>query len=118
MLLVEEEEDDGGVDTTEFQLLEAPEDTKFPATLSINSIVGLTNPKTLKMIGGVGGGEVVVMVDPGATHNFISLRVVKELQVPVTKSVGFGVSLGNEEVVKGKGICKGMKLKLNNEVEV
>lgn len=90
----------------------------MPTTLSINSIVGLTNPKTLKLVGQIGGGEVVVMVDPGATHNFISLRAVEKLKIPVTESAGFGVSLGNGEAVKGTGICKRVRLKLNSEIEI
>lgn len=43
-----------------------PEEEVNPIAVSINSIVGFTNPKTLKLVGKIGEGEVVVMVDPGA----------------------------------------------------
>lgn len=102
----------------EFQSLEVPSEEEVPAVLSINSIVGLTNPKTLKLVGLIEGREVVVMVDPGATHNFVSLRAVEELKIPITESASFGVSLGNGEAIKGKGICREVKLKLNREIEV
>lgn len=41
------------------------------------------------------------MIDPGATHNFISLAVVKELGMNVAETGGFGVSLGNGEAIQG-----------------
>lgn len=47
-MLVDEEENDGDGER-EFQTMELPEEEEIPAT--INSIVGLTNPKTLKLIG-------------------------------------------------------------------
>lgn len=83
VLLVDDNEDELGEDDSEmggeFQSLELPETEVSPITVSMNSIVGLTNPKTLKLVGTIGDGEVVVMVDPGATHNFISLKAVEKI---------------------------------------
>lgn len=62
--------------------------------ISLNSVVGLTNPKTIKMEGEIQGTPVVVMIDPGATHNFISDETVKKLGIRVTPTKEFGVSLG------------------------
>lgn len=45
--------------------------------VSLNSMIEFSNPKTMKLKGVVKGHEVVVMIDPGATHNFILLVVVK-----------------------------------------
>lgn len=58
------------------------------------------------------------MIDPGATHNFVSLKAIKSLKIPVSESVGYGVALGNGEAVRGKGVCKGMKLALDGGVVV
>lgn len=44
--------------------------------MSLNSVMGMSNPKTMKLQGKVHGETVVVMIDPGATHNFISSPVV------------------------------------------
>lgn len=44
--------------------------------VSLNS-VGLTNPKTMKVLAEVNGHRVIVMVDPKATHNFVSLKAVE-----------------------------------------
>lgn len=48
--------------------------------------MGISDPKTIKMVGIINGQEVVVMVDPGATHNFISLEAVKKSGVTVLPS--------------------------------
>ncbi|XP_056686977.1 uncharacterized protein [Spinacia oleracea] len=122
VILIDEEDDDGGeLDGElgrEFQSMEMPPEEESPAVLSINSIVGFTNPKTLKMVGLINDNEVVVMVDPGATHNFISLRAVEKLKILVAESADFGVSLGNGEAVRGSGVCRGVRLTLNNEIVV
>lgn len=54
----------------------------------------------------VGGEEVVIMVDPAAAHNFISLATVAHLPFPVSPTRGFGVSFGNGEAIHGTGECR------------
>ena len=80
--------------------------------ISLNSVVGITSPKTFKLRGEVNGKPVVVMIDPGATHNFISLRAVEELRVNYSPSKHFGVSLGTGETVQSTGECKSVVLQL------
>lgn len=102
------------------------EDSDVPASpteeilteVSFNSVVGISNPKTMKLKGIIGNKEVVVMVDPGATHNFIFLGVAAEAGVHIEKSTGFGVFLGNGEAIRGEGICKGVTLQLDGGLEV
>lgn len=64
------------------------------AKVTLNLVVGLSNPKAMKLIGLIGGRKVVVMIDPGATPNFISLETTDEQQIPVKESGGYGVYLG------------------------
>lgn len=45
----------------------------------------------MKMAGKIGDQEVIVMIDPGATHNFISLATVQKTGLPVIESKEFGV---------------------------
>lgn len=52
------------------------------------------------------------MVDPGATHNFISAMAVQKLGLAVVKTEGFGVSLGNGETVEGEGVCRAVVVQL------
>ncbi|KAL8118331.1 hypothetical protein AgCh_016023 [Apium graveolens] len=84
----------------------------FKPEISLNSVVGITSPKTMKLMGEIMGKKVVVMIDPGATHNFVSLEAVKSLGLPVLPSKSFGVSLGTGDDVQGKGECKSVVLHL------
>lgn len=52
------------------------------AELSLNSIVGISIPRTMKLRGIVMGQEVVVLIDCGASHNFISVDLVKKIEHP------------------------------------
>lgn len=100
------------------------EEEQFPdlgevaAEVTLNSVVGLSNPKTMKLLGVIEGKEVVVMIDPGATHNFISIKTIEELNIPVRESGNFGVSLGNGESVRGTGVCERVVLALNEELVI
>nr|ACY01928.1 hypothetical protein [Beta vulgaris] len=80
--------------------------------ISLNSVMGISSPKTLKMEGTIYGQKVIVMVDPGATHNFISLDTVRRLQIPISSSRPFGVSLGTGAEAHGQGECKAVPLHL------
>lgn len=82
--------------------------------LSINSVVGLSNPKTMKVKGRIAQREVVVLIDSGASHNFISTDVVMDLGLPRVGTTGYGVLMGTGLTVKGEGMCKGVVLTLQN----
>ena len=70
------------------------------ANLSLHSLVGFSSPKTIKIKGEIRNCEVVVLVDGGAIHNFISEEVVKELKIPMETLDAYGVVLGTGGVVR------------------
>lgn len=109
----EEEDLDGfGIDTPP-----SPTEEISPE-VSLNSVIGLSNPKTMKLRGLIEDTEVAVMVDPGATHNFLSLNVIKAGGIRVSPSGCFGVALGNGEAVRGERVCKTVRLNLDGGLEV
>lgn len=116
-VLLMDDEEDGESDGGSTEPPSSPM-VEIVTEVSLNSVIGLSNPKTMKLRGLIREKDVVVLIDPGATHNFISLAVVSELGMEVTNSGTFGVSLGNGEAVKGMGVCKGVSLHLEGGVEV
>lgn len=84
------------------------------AELSVNSVVGLSAPHTIKLRGTINGEEVVVLIDSGATHNFISESLVRRLGLTRGTSRGYGVMVGGGMIVQGKGICEEVQLKCSS----
>ena len=80
--------------------------------LSVNSVVGLSSPKTIKLLGEIKGEGVIVMIDSGATHNFISVEMVWKWGMEVERATSYGVVLGAGLTVKAEGIYRGVELKL------
>nr|KAJ0228165.1 hypothetical protein LSAT_V11C100046520 [Lactuca sativa] len=110
VLLMQEEEtgeEDPPDEVNEFANLDTNE-LPLISGVCLNSVTGNLNPKTLKLKGIIKDTEVVVLIDPGATHNFLSLATIDQLQIPVNPTPGFGVSLGTGESVTGRGNCQGV----------
>lgn len=53
-------------------------------TLSLESMAGLTAERSMKMKGRIGSKEVTILIDSGATSNFISEKLAHERKLHVT----------------------------------
>lgn len=68
----------------------------------------------MKVKGRIAQREVVVLIDSGASHNFISTDMVMELALPKVGTTGYGVLMGTCLTVKREGMCKGVVLSVQN----
>lgn len=50
--------------------------------------------------------EVVVLIDSGATHNFIIQRLVDELKLLLTETTNYGIFMAQDLPSKAKGFAK------------
>lgn len=78
-------------------------------------MVGLTVERSMRMKGKIGETEVIVLQKPvtsGATSNFISASLVGTMGLHVTETGGFGVSIGNGQIIAGRGKCSGVVLSI------
>ena len=96
---------------------EEPPEIGEMVEISLNSVVGLTTLRTMKIKGCACGHEVIVLVDCRATHNFISTKLVEKLGLGIENTKGYGVVTGTRLSVPGRGVCKGVVLSLP-ELEV
>ena len=104
--IIEEEE----VEQKELNVAEVIQEEHAVVELSINSVVGLSNPGTMKVKGKLLGREIIVLIDCGATHNFISESLVEELQISTKSTTNYGVILGSGTAIKGKGVCEAIEM--------
>ncbi|XP_073121107.1 uncharacterized protein [Henckelia pumila] len=76
--------------------------------LPLYSVGGVTGAQTMKFMATIGGTEVVTMVDNGASHNFVSRKLITDKGLPFDASVKFGVYLGDGCRVDCQGVCKNL----------
>lgn len=82
--------------------------------LNMGSVAGMTSRKSLKLWGTIRDRDVTVLIDTGATHNFLSSQVVEELGLETDDSHDFVVKVGDGHNVRRSGVCRGVELKLPN----
>lgn len=91
-----------------------PMGVKEMCTLSFSSFMGIDSPRTTKLRGYIGNTEVIVMLDSGASHNFISPSVIDKLHLQLSVDTSLDVLLGNGVTVNALGVCKDVIFQLNN----
>jgi hypothetical protein len=75
--------------------------------------------RTMKIEGLIADVSLLVLIDSGASHNFISPKVTSALGLVVTPVKAKSIKLGDGHKIITKGVCRGIKMKLGEiEVEV
>ncbi|TYK26552.1 Retrotransposable element Tf2 [Cucumis melo var. makuwa] len=92
----------------EFKTLKVKGETE----ILLRTILGFTSKGTIKLRGTVRGREVIILIDNGATHNFIHQGVVEESVLPLEGKTKLIVTIGDGTALEGKGICKRLEVKL------
>ncbi|GAU35788.1 hypothetical protein TSUD_56650 [Trifolium subterraneum] len=65
---------------------------------------------TMKFQGEIYGVEVLILVDSGATHNFISQKLVHQMDWSIETTPHMNVKLGNGFQVTTQGVCIGLEV--------
>lgn len=104
----EPEEDDE--EETETPLRQQNSPVSELQVMSLQSMVGITTKRTLKVLGKIKNENVVVLIYSGASCNFIGKNMVQALGLPVQQTQEFRVSIGDGT---GQGKCSGVELHIH-----
>lgn len=100
-------EGDGGEDSEEEEEGEEEIAVEMKTLqLSLKSKEGLTSNKSFKLWGQLQGKDVLILVDSGASSNFISPHLVQTLALKVHTTPAYTVELGSGDRVRNQGVCK------------
>ncbi|XP_014521642.1 uncharacterized protein LOC106778213 [Vigna radiata var. radiata] len=110
MIMVDEEENEEGEKEPAVEL----------AGMELSALLagGLTTSETMKLRGRIGNREVLVLIDSGVSHNFISKSLVEELGMAVKETQPYFVSLGNGQKRRISGCCEPVVLELEDTAVV
>jgi len=65
--------------------------------ISLNALTGVSNPQTMRVRGRCKGGWVVMLVDTGSTHNFLSTGMARKMGLQAREAESFEVAVANGE---------------------
>ncbi|MFS7902094.1 putative aspartic peptidase domain superfamily [Helianthus anomalus] len=80
------------------------------AEVSLHAILGNSHPPTMKVHGMINSTKVLILVDGGSTHNFISDVLVNEWKLTTQFVSPFGVQISNRDVIRRSEVCTDLSL--------
>ncbi|GAU14480.1 hypothetical protein TSUD_250200 [Trifolium subterraneum] len=69
---------------------------------------------TMKVEGKIHDVDLLVLIDSGASHNFISPKVTNALGLVISSTAARNIRLGDGHKVTTQGMCKGIKMKMGD----
>ncbi|KAK9068701.1 hypothetical protein SSX86_012816 [Deinandra increscens subsp. villosa] len=91
-----------------------PDCTDEQAKISLHALFGQSSTTTMKLQGILGTTEVLILIDSGSTHNFISDKLVSDLKLITQFIPPFGVQIGNGDILRCNKLCKNISLQLSD----
>ncbi|CAL0306354.1 unnamed protein product [Lupinus luteus] len=105
MIVMEEEDTREGLNEDELEELNLNS-----LQLSLCTMAGFTTKKSWKVAEEMEGKDVVILIDCGASHNFISSELVGRWQLKVQDTSAYTVEVGDGHKIQCKGKCAEMKV--------
>ena len=84
--------------------------------ITLHALMGWTVPKTMRIVARIGAHDVVVLIDSGSTHNFISERMANLLRLPMVPTESFTVRVANGENLRCQGRFEEVQINLQGTI--
>ncbi|CAH9054680.1 unnamed protein product [Cuscuta europaea] len=120
LILVEDSEGENEPEEPEVEIQEEEETVMESKSmqLSLMSKEGIPSMRAFKVRGYLNWGQknqpVEILIDSGASHNFISHRLVDHLSLPYNTISAYKVQIGNGELIHNNGRCEKLNLQLQD----
>jgi hypothetical protein len=108
--------DDGGGEETELLAVEVEEgEEEVAGEMSLMSFHQLnqaqqTKPQSIKLRGTIHEVPVVILIDSGATHNFLSQQLAQKMNLVTTNTPLLNIKLGDGSCSKTAGTCENLEI--------
>jgi hypothetical protein len=96
LLLLECQPAEYEIEEEEFQISDNMGDQAEPE-ISLHALTGWTSPQTMRVAATIGSQHVMVLIDSGSTHNFLSEKIARLLRLLVVPMKSFVVRIANGE---------------------
>ncbi|XP_038981135.1 uncharacterized protein K02A2.6-like [Phoenix dactylifera] len=93
-------------------VVEKEECSKPELAISLHAITESRSPQTMHVKGMLGRVPVVVLIDSGSTHNFLTPRIARKAGLTIWKDTKLEVSVANGDRVHGQGKSTGVKMRI------
>jgi hypothetical protein len=120
---VEENEDEGRLLAVEVEETEEEVQGEI-SVMSLQQLgqlgqMGTNKPQSIQLKGTVQGVPVLILVDSGATHNFVDKKLVKKMNWAVADTPPMCIKLGDGSRVQAKRACQGMEIEIGGvQIEI
>ena len=84
--------------------------------ISLNALIGRQSCSTIRITGQIRGQQVLILINSGSTHNFLSMKVVKRVGISIDRLEPFDVQIGSGKIVSCNGIYRQVSITLKNLV--
>lgn len=112
IMVLEESEDEGEANIMESTAEEDEEQEVDGECRIMNLSVDQVQPQTMKLEGAVQGVPILILVDSGATHNFISIKLVEAMGWHVESTRKMRIRLGDGHKAVAQGECKQVQIEI------
>jgi hypothetical protein len=115
-----DDDDEGGEDGKLLAVEVEEEEGESEGEMCIMSLLqlgqlgklGSERPQSIQLKGAVGGVPVVILVDSGATHNFVDKRLVQKMSWAVDNSTSMSIKLGDGTKAQSIGVCPDLNIEV------
>ncbi|TXG66291.1 hypothetical protein EZV62_007566 [Acer yangbiense] len=92
--------------------MEIEEEVDSDPKNSLHAMAGGHTSETMRLFGSIMGQSVMILVDSGSTHNFISSQAARRLQLQPNNKGGMRVLVASGERLESPGQCLNVPIKL------